>query len=761
MKLKRNSTNFAKQLYEYFRTLKFENEYHYLKYYQYIVMMYLSEIDIDSRGLLIYHTMGMGKTILGSAIAMQTLEEKKYDVIFIMSKSLQSNFKNGIKKYVKIRSKHDSGYNLGKLDSGDMDKYIERNFSFVSMNAGNMINQVMKAAEGSVDKGFDKKLVSALDRKIEKVMSMGSLNGKLLIFDEAHNLFRAITNGSKNAIALYDMIMNSRNVKVIFLTGTPVNNDPFELVPMFNMLAGSRDSSVLPENYDDFNRYFIDPVNHGIKNKAKFQNRIMGLISHVSHKSKPGANAGISVAMQAEFPTDLPMKIEKVPMASQQYVTYLLARDKEHAEGTGYGPRGNFGHRSAPRLQKPNDGVSTSYRVKSRQLSNYCPEAKYLNSPLEDIPDDAIKSTKYDKIYANINKHKGSLGYLYSQFTGKGGLGSFARYLKARGWTEVVLSKDAKKRGGYSSDHSDSNDIISDHNDIIRTYDIPSDISDSDFSDIVYGGKDGSDGKATVKTAVNKASKDDKKTKNAKESRKFAIISGTVDIEDRQRLQDIYNSPENMHGGVLDLLLLSSTGAEGLDLKNTRHSHVMEPYWNWSRISQVKHRGSRNDSHKALPADEKDIQLYIYLADKPLELAGENKASESEDLYTTDVELFNKSMENHKLLTETFVMLQEASIECALNGGENCKMCSPTNADLYIKDIHKDMNAADPCLPFEEKKVSVKEIKVNGTTYYYKKDPDSTFGYQIYEYSKDLDGYQAMNDDITLFHDIIKAIRGD
>jgi hypothetical protein len=58
------------------------------------------------------------------------------------------------------------------------------------------------------------------------------------IVDEAHNLFNAITNGAKNALALYDLIMETRNIRLIFMSGTPIINDPFELVPCFNMIRG-------------------------------------------------------------------------------------------------------------------------------------------------------------------------------------------------------------------------------------------------------------------------------------------------------------------------------------------------------------------------------------------------------------------------------------------------------------------------------------------------------------------------------------------
>lgn len=44
-------------------------------------------------------------------------------------------------------------------------------------------------------------------------------------------------------------------------------------------------------------------------------------------------------------------------------------------------------------------------------------------------------------------------------------------------------------------------------------------------------------------------------------------------------IQQLWNSPLNIHGEVIKILLVSKTGAEGLDLKYGRQVHILEPYW--------------------------------------------------------------------------------------------------------------------------------------------------------------------------------------
>lgn len=435
--LDRTSTNFSLQLFEHLKTLKLEtgSPYAFLKYHQNIVREFINDVDTQSRGLLIYHSMGTGKSIVGVSVAMDQMTKRQ--PIVLLTKSLQQNFRRSIIKYIRMRTKHDPNYKLGTMSDGDIEAYIDRNFSFVSMNASNMIKQVVNATEGALGKEYKKAMAkSKLDKKLENVVSMGSLDNKLLIVDEAHNLFRAVTNGSKNAKELYDMVMNAKNLKIIFLTGTPVTNDPFELVPCFNMLAGNQ--PIFPELWKDFYKYFVDLNANSIKNKDKFQNRIMGMVSHITHLSTPGAaisDSGVKQASEVEFPEEKPTKLEFVPMVIDQYVAYQLARDKEKEEGKGF--RGNI-LAPSPMMQKPKNQSASSYRQKSRQLSNFCPPEKFREQKFSEIdvyklPADAITSPKFEKILDNVDDSPG-IGYVYSQFVGAGGLASFMRFLELNGW---------------------------------------------------------------------------------------------------------------------------------------------------------------------------------------------------------------------------------------------------------------------------------------------------------------------------------------
>ena len=937
VKLNRNNTNFTLQLFEYYKKAKWDHEYDFLKYYQNIVRIFMNDVDIDARGLLVQHEMGLGKSILAISVAIDLMKERQ--PIILLTKSLQENMRGAIKKYIKLRTTVEPDYHLGRLNDMQMDEWIEHNFSFVSMNASNMLKQMGKAAEGHTAEEFD----AALEKKFGEVLKMASLDNKLLIVDEAHNLFRAITNGSKNGLGLYDLVMKARNLKVMFFTGTPIANDPFELVPCFNMLGSRTGRITLPEHYKDFNKLFVDAKNGRIRNKEKFQNRILGLVSYVSHLSDPGKAFGINdPSTKAEFPEEKPVVVERVHMDPDQFVMYGLARDKEMEEGSS----SKFGGPSTrivetPSMTKPKSHAASTYRVKSRQLSNFCaPSGLRDEKDPEKIPEQNLGSAKYRRAYENISKHKDQLGIVYSQFVGMGGLGTFSRYLDSLGWKRIDIGAPKKPRpqvdpvkaieefektepgeqgelDEYANDELFTGEIIGDEKQYVigkheySTHgpnippvgvylnDVESELNklpadtwwlgadDFDISyntNAVVGGIDNVDdtdtdtgsesdtefsifdelvknpesansqisfkyaklsdedvlskinpeyksdpanfkyplyiliilengnprGYVVIKYSIKEAADSVKYSECGAEMledhldgiseslsrdiikkiildalacrdnpgefkkqiwggvadtrgisgpkpdrpRYYAVISGEVDVADRTRIQDTFNSEENKHGGVIDLILLSSTGAEGLDLKNVRHIHIMEPYWNWGRVKQIIARGVRNDSHKALPTDEKNVTPYIYLAVPP----DTERLPNGEFPPTTDTELYDESVVSQITIESFNEAVREVSIECLVNGEDFCRVCNPSDQPLFTDDVERDIRATDPCSQVQETQVTAEEIIVDGVKYYYSHDPSSIYDYRIYIYDENINGYRALKESDPRYIKIINAI---
>lgn len=93
-----------------------------------------------------------------------------------------------------------------------------------------------------------------------------------------------------------------------------------------------------------------------------------------------------------------------------------------------------------------------------------------------------------------------------------------------------------------------------------------------------------------------------------------ATFTGSLTAEQKDALVKDYNTGKN------PILIVSKSGAEGLDLKGTRLTQVLEPFFNPSLTEQVIGRGARYESHSHLPKEDRNMHIEYYrtVHQKPL-----------------------------------------------------------------------------------------------------------------------------------------------
>lgn len=89
------------------------------------------------------------------------------------------------------------------------------------------------------------------------------------------------------------------------------------------------------------------------------------------------------------------------------------------------------------------------------------------------------------------------------------------------------------------------------------------------------------------------------------------VFTGQVQPKDRGRLVQDYNE------GKTPVMLVSSAGTEGLDLKGTKLIQALEPHFNEEKIKQLLGRGARYKSHSHLPEEERNVRFERYLTTTP------------------------------------------------------------------------------------------------------------------------------------------------
>lgn len=102
---------------------------------------------------------------------------------------------------------------------------------------------------------------------------------------------------------------------------------------------------------------------------------------------------------------------------------------------------------------------------------------------------------------------------------------------------------------------------------------------------------------------------------------KHTVYHGGLSKKEKDQAVLDYNS------GAKSTLLISSSGAEGIDLKGTKLIQVMEPHFNKSKIDQVVGRGARYKSHDHLPDKERVVKIqHFHSTFRPGFFGGINKS---------------------------------------------------------------------------------------------------------------------------------------
>jgi hypothetical protein len=538
----------------------------------------------------------------------------------------------------------------------------------------------------------------------------------------------------------------------------------------------------LPDKLDQFSNWFIEQGTMNIKNSDLFMKRIMGLASYFRSPQESLLPAYEKVA---DF------HVVKIPMSDQQFEIYEAARSQERKQETSSKKKkGKVDENGI--FQEP----SSTYRIFSRLFCNFV-VPKSIGRPLpredrevkgesqdsgaaieslyeevikkadkvqneEDDREDemegdeiidkfadstydkrlrsameklkrhsaeylspeglAIYSPKYLHVLENIQDPQNiGLHLVYSQFRTLEGIGIFTLVLEQNGFAQFKLKKD--EAGVWQID-----------------------IPDEDR------------GKPT-----------------------FALYTGTETKEEKELVRKIYNglwkelppslssqlkeiAHNNNTGEIIKVFMITASGSEGINLRNTRYVHIMEPYWHPARTEQVIGRARRICSHKDLPEALQTVEVFLYLmtfsreqllSDASIELKVKDLSKKEYKLRPEDVKMVKIPMTSDEALFEISTIkeevsnqliqaIKESSIDCAIYskmGNKEQLHClqfgePAPGAFSYNPSLQSDQPDSMAQVNRRALEWTGKEITMLGKKYIYRKI-DSTRG-NVY----DLDSYK-------------------
>jgi Helicase conserved C-terminal domain/Type III restriction enzyme, res subunit len=137
-------------------------------------------------------------------------------------------------------------------------------------------------------------------------------------------------------------------------------------------------------------------------------------------------------------------------------------------------------------------------------------------------------------------------------------------------------------------------------------------------------------------------------------SGKYAFLTSELTSRQVDTLIRRLRRNENANGNDIRVIIGSPLISEGIDFKFVRQVHILDPWYNMSRLEQIIGRGLRTSSHCALDFQDQNCTIYLHVcryADDPRECYDET-------VYRTFVE------EKASRIAKVKRVLMESSIDC-------------------------------------------------------------------------------------------------
>lgn len=206
---------------------------------------------------------------------------------------------------------------------------------------------------------------------------------------------------------------------------------------------------------------------------------------------------------------------------------------------------------------------------------------------------------------------------------------------------------------GFSSFRGDKLQLQNLKNYSIKFYKILKKIKQSEGPTFVYSNFKGVGGlKSFVKVLKKHGWKDYKV--HGQGPKRYAVWSGDQPHKVKEEIKTIFNQKENKNGGRLKIMLGSPSIKEGVSLLRVEQVHVLEPYWNFSRILQVVGRALRYCSHKDMPVDRRFVDIFLYVA------------THEKEPVSIDEYIWKIAKRKKKLIGKFELALKEMAIDCNL-----------------------------------------------------------------------------------------------
>jgi len=470
----------------------------------------------------------------------------------------------------------------------------------------------------------------------------------------------------------------------------------------------------LPDDLAGFNALFFEEGKAQLKNVDMLKRRILGLTSYYRSAQE---------ALFPDYEVATDFHVVKVPMSMYQFGVYEEARQAERVKER------NRAKRSKIKKGAAADGLfaepSSNYRMFSRMFCNFV-MPKEIGRPMPE-------KKALDKVTSGVDGEEainGAINGAANEVEGEEGKeedNKINERPSAEIETDDILENAAdpsyKEKIANAIKQLEDNATTYLSKEGLKTYSpkyasMLEHIDDPDHPGLhlVYSQFRSMEGIAIFKCMLEangyeefRLFKDNHGVYHIKEGLDFkkpmfALYTGTETDEDKEMIRKIYNNmwdkipeslasalkkhaPNNQMGEIIKVLMITASGAEGINLRNTRYVHIMESYWHPTRSEQVIGRARRICSHQDLPKELQTVEVFMYLmtftpeqinSDLSIELKKNDLSKREYEVttargkkkepipFTSDEALYEISVIKDEFNNSLKQAIKESSIDCSI-----------------------------------------------------------------------------------------------
>ena len=644
-------------------------------------------VQTPYNALLLYHNLGTGKTCSAIGVAEEMRQYMKsvgytQKILIVASPNVQDNFR--LQLFDENKLQYINGtWNFDTCIGNSLIKEINPS-SLLGLSKKKLIAQIKQIINTYYEfKGYTQ-LAKYIDKKVHLSEKDGRseeernqleikriqtiFSNRLIIVDEVHNI-RIMAEKDKNAEKTAGLLMmiaeHAENMRLLLLSATPAYNSYHEIIWLANLLNAVDKRAPIKES-EVFKKdgTYTKATETEEDGEELLRRKLTGYVSYVRGENPytfpfrlyPETFSPENALSKDSYPTK---QLTQIPiMEPLQFIPVYISNMSKYQQERYIqitAPfRGEEGHgdEEIPTFENMESVGAFQMRAPLQALSIVYPYDEDTDEKID--PSDYIgkKGLQHCMSHETITVNAGAdetggsqkinLNYEYKPEI----LEKFGRI-----FSREELPKYSHKIAAICDCIRKSEGIILVYSEYIDGGIIPIALALEEMGMKRYGS-------ANYTKSLFKTPPPDKEMAQYH----YVMITGNAAFSP-DNLKDVkyITNADNKKGEKVKVVLISRAAAEGVDFKNIRQVHILEPWYNVNRIEQIIGRGVRNLSHCGLEFEDRNVEIYLHST----RLHGEHKDEEAADLY-----MYRYAEKKAVQIGRVTRLLKEIAVDCHLNIGQ-------------------------------------------------------------------------------------------